>query len=66
MCVVHGLGPWGKFLYWVEFFFFWRGGGGGGGVFLQEIILVVALQRSVMPCLLVMSQCKIGIVIMDL
>ena len=49
-----------KFLYWVDFFFF------GGGVFLREIVLVVALQRSVMSCLLVMSQCKIGIVITNL
>ena len=56
----------GKFLYWVEVFFFFFFFFGGGGVFLQEIVLVVALQRSVTSCLLVMSQCKIGIVITDL
>ena len=35
-------------------------------MFLREIVLVVALQRSVTSCLLVMSQCKIGIVLWDL
>ena len=35
-------------------------------MFLREIVLVVALQRSVTSCLLVMSQCKTGIVLWDL
>ena len=56
-----------KFFVFGIFFFGGGGGGGGGegggGMFLQEIVLVVALQRSVTSCLLVMSQCKIGIVI---
>ena len=68
VCVAHGLGPWGSFciglslflFFFLFVFFFW------GGVFLREIVLVVALQRSVTSCLLVMSQCKIGIVITDL
>ena len=59
--VVHGLGPWESFCIGLSFVFFL-----GGRVFLREIVLVVALQRSVMSCLLVMSQCKIGIVITDL
>ena len=50
-----------SFSFPVTHFFF-----GGGGMFLREIVLVVALQRSLTSCLLVMSQFKIGIVITDL
>ena len=35
-------------------------------MFLREIVVVVALQRSVTSYLLVMSQCKFGIEITDL